>query len=261
MNLKTNISNYQNIANAIRNRNGSGNRYKPNEMPEAIRKIGCQLPSSVTFSGSTFVNPNMTGFVTTGRSGFQYLFSSITSLKNIDLSTWDFSNAGTMNYMFSGCTSLETVNFGNQPHIRASLTSMFQGCSKLKTVDLSWIENADYGYGFMFSGCSSLESVNIYSMNRTSGNCLLVETFKNCSSLTSLDLSSWIIYPTSMADTFSGCTSLQHLDIRNVDFSNISIFGNMLQGVPTNCEIIVKDQAAKDWMNTNFPTYTNVVIA
>ena len=53
-----------------------------------------------------------------------------------------------------------------------------------------------------------------------------------------------------------------HIDVRNINFSEK--FNNLwdtFNGVPTNCEIIVKNQASKDWFATNFPSMTNVVIA
>jgi hypothetical protein len=68
-----------------------------------------------------------------------------------------------------------------------------------------------------------------------------------------------------MNQLFNYCTSLQHLDIRRFDFTNVANYASMFGSadsaasqVPANCEIIVADQTAKDWITTNFAWLTNV---
>ena len=46
-----------------------------------------------------------------------------------------------------------------------------------------------------------------------------------------------------------------------MDFSNVTSYSNVFLNVPANCEIIVKDQTAKDWVLAQRPDFTNVVIA
>ena len=57
---------------------------------------------------------------------------------------------------------------------------------------------------------------------------------------------------------FSGCKVLNHLDIRNFDFTKVTSYQNMFSQVPTDCEIIVKDDTAKTWITSKFTTLTNV---
>ena len=63
-----------------------------------------------------------------------------------------------------------------------------------------------------------------------------------------------------MDNLFCNCTSLQTLDISNFDFTNVTSYSNMFTGVPADCLIYVKNQTAKDWITTKFPTMTNVQI-
>lgn len=52
--------------------------------------------------------------------------------------------------------------------------------------------------------------------------------------------------------------------LRNFMFDNVTNFTDMFEtigtnnGVPANCEIIVKSQTEKDWFVTNFSSYTNI---
>ena len=85
--------------------------------------------------------------------------------------------------------------------------------------------------------------------------------FFSCSGLTSLNLSSFDTSKvTNMGSMFSGCTALQHLDISNFDFTNVTSYSNMFSNVPANCEILVKDETAKEWITSKFTNLTNVKV-
>ena len=79
-----------------------------------------------------------------------------------------------------------------------------------------------------------------------------------------LDLSGWVT--TSLKDTaamFSYRCGLSKIDMRNFDFTNVTSYNNMFgktayEGVPNNCEIIVKDDFAKNWITSKFTRLTNV---
>ena len=84
------------------------------------------------------------------------------------------------------------------------------------------------------------------------------------SGLCSLDLSSWETDElTNTSGMFNNCTKLGHIDMRKFDFTNVTNYSNMFgasgsNGVPNDCEIIVKDNTAKTWIQTNFSRLTNV---
>lgn len=68
---------------------------------------------------------------------------------------------------------------------------------------------------------------------------------------------------TDVSYMFTYCTSLRHIDMREMDFSNITTYTDMFgatsgTGVPDDCFIIVKDNAAKTWITSKFSRLTNV---
>ena len=61
-----------------------------------------------------------------------------------------------MENMFSGCSSLETLNISNFKGLKLNnVKNMFEGCVKLRSIDLSFLENTNgimYTSG-MFKNC------------------------------------------------------------------------------------------------------------
>lgn len=100
----------------------------------------------------------------------------------------------------------------------------------------------------MLRGCKKITSYNISHFN-VSNVKYFNSLFYNNSALTSLDLSGWensiCINTTTM---FYGCSALQYLDIRGLDFTNVTQYSGMFDSVPGDCEIIVKDDAQRDWI-------------
>ena len=83
--------------------------------------------------------------------------------------------------------------------------------------------------------------------------------FLNCKKLTSLDLSKFnTSNVTDMHSIFNDCSNLTYLDIRNFDFTKVISDSNMFNKVPSNCEIIVKDDTAKKWIFARRRDFTNV---
>ena len=79
----------------------------------------------------------------------------------------------------------------------------------------------------MFSGCSSLASLDLSSFN-TSNVMDMRSMFNGCSSLTSLDLSSFnTSNVTDMSVMFSGCSSLASLDLSSFNTSNVTDMSSM----------------------------------
>ena len=61
-----------------------------------------------------------------------------------------------------------------------------------------------------------------------------------------------------MSGVFNGCSSLTSLDIRNFDFAKVTSYSGMFTSVPSNCEIIVKDDTAKEWVLARRSDFVNV---
>ena len=98
-------------------------------------------------------------------TSMSYMFSGCSSLKSIDLSHFDTSNVTLMGYMFLNCNSLESLDVSNfDTSASTSFYRMFQGCKSLASLDLSNFdisENASTSY--MLNGCSGLKELNVSS--------------------------------------------------------------------------------------------------
>ena len=64
---------------------------------------------------------------------------------------------------------------------------------------------------------------------------------------------------TNMQYMFSGNSNLSQIDLGTFDFTNVTDYTNMFNNVPADCQILVKDEAAKTWITSKFPL-TNVKI-
>ena len=142
------------------------------------------------------------------------MFLSCSSLTSLDVSTFDTSNVAAMTSMFSRCSSLRSLTFGNN-FVTSSVTDldyMFQYCRSLTTLDVSGFDTSNVtNMCAMFNGCRSLESLAVSNF-KTSNVTNMSNMFKNCSSLTSLDVSTFNTSKvTDMSDMFNGCSSLKNL--------------------------------------------------
>lgn len=168
--------------------------------------------------------------------GFSHAFDGATNLINVDLSGVTISDnvSRQFDYSFQRCTSLVTINLTNFINsFVTNLSGFFSACTSLTTINFS---NCD------FSNVSSTSSM-----------------FAGCSNLITLDLSMFenktrVI----VSNMFQNCTSLVHLDMRKFDFTKTSFSTTMFTGVPSTCEIIVKNDTQKAWFTTNWPSLTNV---
>lgn len=149
---------------------------------------------------------------------------------------------------------------------KTNFLSVSGGNSTLKkiNIDISGMDSVTNIDGLGGYATTNIEeySVNIHDTDFTN-----LVSVKNLGQIRSLNVTeldfSWLYTPnvTDMSYSFSAA-GLERLDIRNVDFSNVTtttgMFSNSSATTPTNCLIIVKDQAAKTWLATNFSSYTNV---
>lgn len=189
-----------NIANAIRGKNGSSDKYKPGQMADAIDNIqagGLGIPREVI--DGIYKIPEATSFslpsnaTNVGQYALAYAFYSCPSLTSVDLS------------------SLTAVSGEN------AFYEAFYNCRSLTSVDLSSLTTLS-GRGaleYAFDVCTALTSVNFSSLTTVSGYHALSAAFSRCSSLTSL--------------------SFPALTVSGLQFGS-SQFDNMLYGV-TGCTV------------------------
>lgn len=113
-----------------------------------------------------------------------FMFFSCSSLKSIDLSRLDTSKVINMNDLFLECKNLETINLTSLDTSNViNMNQMFCGCESLKSIDLSsFITNKVNDLRFMFSRCSSLKSIDLTTF-KISENCTIQGMFSDCKSL------------------------------------------------------------------------------
>lgn len=146
--IMTDSKYYGEIAEAIREKNGTTNSYTPSQMGLAITAIE---------SGSSENNEEKW----INRSFTEYSNSSLTEIGS---------------YTFAGMNSLSKINF---PACVSIGSAAFQGCSSLTSIDFPVCINIDYS---AFVQCKSLTSVNFPACTNIGSN-----AFRYCSSLTSVN--------------------------------------------------------------------------
>ena len=164
------------------------------------------------------------------------MLTSIEGLENLDTSkVTDMSN------MFSGCSSLTTLDLSNFDTSEVTkMRSMFWNCSSLTSLDLSnfYTPKLHTMWG-MFYGCSSLITLDLSNFD-TSKVTNMMDMFFCCSSLTTLDLSNFDTSEvTEMNSMFYGCSSLTTLDLSNFDTSKVYNMNGMFSGCSSLTTIYV----------------------
>ena len=142
------------------------------------------------------------------------MFQYCSSLKSIDLSSLNTSNVTDMSYMFYSCYSLKLIDLSslNISNVN-SMNSMFYDCNSLKSINftslnISKVTNMSY----MFYNCSSLESINLSSLNTNNidnMNCM----FYMCTALKSIVISLTACNANLIDSIFYKCTSLKSIDL------------------------------------------------
>ena len=187
------------IANAIRGKNGSSDKYKPGQMADAIDNIsagGLGIPREVI--DGVYKIPEVTSFslpsnaTNVGPNALAYAFHSCPSLTSVDLS------------------SLTKVS-GEDAFYEA-----FYNCTALTSVDLSSLTTLSgrNALAYAFDVCTALTSVDFSSLTTVSGYHALSNTFSRCNSLTSLSFPALTVsglqYGSSQFDNMlygvTGCT-------------------------------------------------------
>ena len=137
------------------------------------------------------------------------MFLSCTALKSIDFSNADLSKVTSMDFMFEGCTLLESVTFPENLQNLETIEYAFSSCSSLKSIDFSNCNLTKLTYlNFMFKSCTSLESVSFPESLTNVVN--MQNLFQECSSLQSIDLSNINLSKTGNFECmFQSCSKLE----------------------------------------------------
>ena len=137
------------------------------------------------------------------------MFLSCIALKSIDFSNADLSKVTSMDFMFEGCTLLESVTFPENLQNLETIEYAFSSCSSLKSIDFSNCNLTKLTYlNFMFKSCTSLESVSFPESLTNVVN--MQNLFQECSSLQSIDLSNINLSKTGNFECmFESCSKLE----------------------------------------------------
>lgn len=198
-------------------------------IPKSVSRIegyafeNCESLTSITF-------PYMTLIYSVGEGAF----SGCTSLESADFGSASFADYYLPKRLFYGCKSLKKFRV---PRSVSSLKDdMFNGCSSLQDVDN--LENVLRMENRVFAGCSSLEIARELPELKLMGN----GCFADCSSLTGVELTAMSSIPDS---TFINCTSIRSMtlpdNIHQIGAAAFKGCDNLMQiGLPDNIYVIGK---------------------
>lgn len=172
------------------------------------------VPDGLKFGHSTSFDPTM--FDVSNVTDMSYMFYYSSGLTGeLDLSTWNVTNAITLKCFFNNCSKLTNINVSTWNFSRVTdMSYMFEKCSGLTGLSLLNFntENVKTMFG-MFSSCTGITELNLSNFETSS----LTETsymFQYCSGLTSLNLSSFdLTYVSSMTNMFYNCRALTDLQL------------------------------------------------
>ena len=91
-----------------------------------------------------------------------FLFKNCSNLQYLDLRNFTFYKATRMDYMFSGCEDLLSVQFSSKFVTEATtrLDYMFEGCASLQSLDLTKFDLTNVtNTSSMFRGCTGLSTI------------------------------------------------------------------------------------------------------
>jgi len=149
----------------------------------------------------------------------KYMFKSVTSIIEVDLSNFDASKVKSMESMFILCSNLKKINFGN--------------------IDTSSVENMRT----LFSCCYSLSSIINLSKLNTSRVREIDYMFNKCESLKYLDLSNFDTSKiTNIERLFFNCTSLLYLNLYSFKLNNSVTKSYFFDGVSPNIKYCINDE-------------------
>ena len=190
----------------------------------------------IMFSSCKATSINLSNFNTTNVTNMEKMFENCQAT-NLDLSSFNTSNATNMYRMFNCCKAIN-IDISNFDISNVTqMQNMFRESPNLIKLNASSFKNTKTtSIDWMFGGCTSIEEINLSNLEIQEG--------------------------TNINQMFYSCPSLKKLDIRKLELTKtVGDNAFFMSTVPTSCEIIVKNEAEKQWFAEHHPSYTNIVIA
>ena len=193
---------------------------------------------------STYTTPILEILLSAPNCTSLLIGSTTGNLRMLEQCTILSHNTTSMQSMFNGCTSLQSVPLFDTSSV-TSMYQMFFSCASLQSVPLFDTSSVTTMQG-MFYNCYSLQSVPLFD---TSSVTTMQGMFNGCSSLQSVPLFDTSSV-TSMQSMFNGCSSLQTIPALDCSAStNMSIFA-------PNCYGLKRCQATGIKVSTTFASCT-----
>ena len=173
-----------------------------------------------------------------------YMFYNLSNIIFADFKDFHFDYYPVINteYMFSGCKSLISINFGNYINTPEGIdmNNMFSGCIYLLTLKFNYnITLFITNLNSMFYECSSLVSLDLRNFD-TSKVTDMRNTFANCSSLKYLVINEFDTSSTNdMTNMFYGCSSLLSLNLYNFNTSSLLFYTDIFKNINRNLIICI----------------------
>ncbi len=258
-----------------------GGAYKLHDLNLSNWDLSNYGSSSISmFGGNSLLETiDMTNFVFPNIC-YNLFSAGLTGLKEVILADSDTSNVTNMQNMFSGCSSLTTVDFSswNTSNV-TNMSSMFSGASSLPKLDLS---NFDVTHvisiGSIFSGAFKLEELNLSNWDLSNYGSSSISMFGGNSLLETIDMTNFV-FPTNcsgffasgltslknlifdgvntenitnMSGMFSGCTAIVNLDLSNFDTTNVTSIGSMFYNMNNLEELNLSNWKFNNNITNNF---------
>ena len=226
---------FEDIADAIREKDGTQNTYTPAQMPTAIENIpsGSSYDwQSLGFSGEpAFIQEAYDYAVEikqNNKSYFKgdkklYIMPSINLQQNTSMydsfndtplsaiALFDTSNIKTFNRTFYG-TPIKTIPLFNISNA-TQFQSTFQACANLTSIPALNTSNALNMYR-MFHGCTSLRDIPVLDTSKINSTTGLQQTFQACNSLTDTSLDN-ILQMCINATSYGGTKTLAYIGLNS----------------------------------------------
>ena len=185
--------------------------------PTSLNGFFAKLKKLETITGLEYLN-------TAKVTNMRYMFSGCSSLTSLDVTHFNTANVTDMSDMFSGCSSLTSLDVTHFNTAKVTdMYSMFYSCSSLTSLDVTHFNTANVtDMSRMFEICQTLTSLDVTKFN-TANVTNMHRMFYSCSSLTSLDATNFnTVNVTDMSYMFYSCSSLTSLDATNFNTVNVT---------------------------------------
>ena len=161
-----------------------------------------------------------------------WLFEALTTIEHLDyLNT---SEVDDMRSMFSNCTSLETLDLSSfNTEKVTNMSEMFDGSTSLRSIKLpqGFIGSSVTNLCSMFKDCTSLTELDLSGSNSENVKDMK-EMFDGCRALSKLVLTDFKTEQvTTMESLFSNCSKLETLDVSSFNTENVTT----MVGMFNNC--------------------------